>query len=180
MLLIGLGGHMGSGKDTVGDYLRDVHGFHKLSFAEPLKAAVMAVFGLTREQVYDQKLKEVVDPRWSMTPRQLLQKFGQAMRDLFGEDVWVRSLLARMDKLQQVGADRFVITDTRHPNEMEMVRQHGGETWLIQRPGYEDHTGHVSELLARQPTKWDRVLANDGDLDDLFDRVHTILTGGAR
>lgn len=44
MLVLGISGKAGSGKDTVCDYLSNRHGFHKVSLAAPLKSMVAAVF----------------------------------------------------------------------------------------------------------------------------------------
>ena len=46
--IIALCGFMGSGKDTVADYLANIHHFRKESFANTLKDAVSIVFGWDR------------------------------------------------------------------------------------------------------------------------------------
>jgi hypothetical protein len=47
-LVVGVLGFKGSGKDTVGDYLVQKHGFARDSFANPLKDAVAATFNWPR------------------------------------------------------------------------------------------------------------------------------------
>jgi len=61
----------------------------------------------------------------------------------------------------------LVIPDVRFPNEMDFVREYGGECWLVKRPGYKDVTGHESEKMAGQEDTWDRVILNQGTLVDL-------------
>ena len=48
-MIIGICGFIGSGKDTIADYLVNFHGFRRESFANTLKDAVAAVFGWDRE-----------------------------------------------------------------------------------------------------------------------------------
>ena len=45
-MIIGICGFQGSGKDTIADYLQNIYGFKRDSFAATLKDAVAAVFWL--------------------------------------------------------------------------------------------------------------------------------------
>ena len=47
-MIIGVCGLIGAGKDTIADYLVNVHEFRRESFANTLKDAVAAVFGWDR------------------------------------------------------------------------------------------------------------------------------------
>lgn len=49
MIIIGLCGAQGAGKDTVGEILINEYGFHKLSFASALKDMLAALFSWPRE-----------------------------------------------------------------------------------------------------------------------------------
>ena len=48
-MIIGVCGLIGAGKDTIADYLVNIHQFRRESFANTLKDAVSAVFGWDRE-----------------------------------------------------------------------------------------------------------------------------------
>ena len=74
-ILIGLVAPKQSGKDTIGDYLCNNYDFKKYNFADPLKEGMRKIFGFTDEQLYGNK-KEVVDPFWGVSPREVLQKMG--------------------------------------------------------------------------------------------------------
>ena len=50
-MILGVTGLIGSGKDTIADYLVTEHGFKRVSFAASLKDAVAAVFGWDREML---------------------------------------------------------------------------------------------------------------------------------
>ena len=96
-MIIGICGLIGSGKDTIADYLVTNYNFKKLSFADKLKDSVATMFDWDRE-LLDGKTdesrawREKEDAYWtkelgySVTPRLVLQKFGtECMRDGFYE-----------------------------------------------------------------------------------------------
>jgi hypothetical protein len=52
MMLVGVAGLAGSGKDTVADILVSKYGFCRVSFADPLKRYAMEVYDFTEEQLW--------------------------------------------------------------------------------------------------------------------------------
>jgi len=83
MTIIGLIGIKRSGKDTFADYIVEKYGYEKYSFAGPLKDACKIMFCLNNEQI-DGNLKEVIDPRFGISPRHMFQFMGtEVMRELF-------------------------------------------------------------------------------------------------
>ena len=48
-MILGVTGFIGSGKDTVADYLCTFHGYKRISFAASLKDAIASIFGWDRE-----------------------------------------------------------------------------------------------------------------------------------
>lgn len=74
-IIIGLVAPKRSGKDTAANYLCSSYGFKKYNFADPLKKGIAEIFGLSHEQLNGNN-KEVVDPFWGVTPRELFQKIG--------------------------------------------------------------------------------------------------------
>lgn len=123
-MLIGLVGKKGSGKDTVADFLIDRFNFMKIAFADPLKKVLQVLFLLEDRQLHDPKYKEMVDDRWGMSPRQMMQMMGtDIVRAKFGEDFWLK----HMDyTLKQHETKFIVISDVRFKNEAEWVRNNGG------------------------------------------------------
>ena len=139
--IIGIVGFIGSGKDTVADYLVNFHQFRRESFANSLKAAVSQVFGWDRELLEGRTnqsriWRETKDEWWSkrlgcdVTPRWVLQYWGtEVVRKGFHDDMWVASLENRL----RSSKDDIVITDCRFPNEIKAIRNAGGKVVRIKR-----------------------------------------------
>jgi hypothetical protein len=139
--IIGICGFIGSGKDTVADYLVNFHGFKRESFANSLKDAVSMVFGWDRELLegrtkQSREWREQKDEWWSkrlgrdITPRWVLQYWGtEVVRKGFHNDTWVASLENRLHQTQ----NDIVITDCRFPNEIRAIKAAGGNVIRIKR-----------------------------------------------
>jgi hypothetical protein len=141
-MIIGVCGFIGSGKDTVADYLVNFHEFRRESFANTLKDAVAAVFGWDRTMLEGRtktarEWREQVDPWWAerlnmpnLTPRWVLQYWGtEVCRRGFHDDTWIASL---ENKLRN-SSDNIVISDCRFPNEIASIRRAGGKIVWIKR-----------------------------------------------
>jgi hypothetical protein len=134
-MIIGVCGFIGSGKDTIADYLTNFHGFRRESFANTLKDAVAQVFGWDRTMLEGRTTqarawREQVDLWWSqrlnmpnLTPRWILQYWGtEVCRKAFHDDIWIASL---ENKLRN-STDNIVISDCRFPNEIKSIKNAGG------------------------------------------------------
>lgn len=134
-MIIGVCGFIGSGKDTVADYLTNFHGFRRESFANSLKDAVAQVFGWDRTMLEGRtkqarEWREQVDPWWAkrldmpnLTPRWVLQYWGtEVCRKSFHDDIWIAAL---ENKLRN-SKDDIVISDCRFPNEIKSIKDAGG------------------------------------------------------
>jgi hypothetical protein len=134
-MIIGVCGFIGSGKDTIADYLTNFHGFRRESFANSLKDAVSMVFGWDRTMLEGRtkqarEWREQVDPWWAerlnmphLTPRWVLQYWGtEVCRKGFHDDIWISAL---ENKLRN-SKDDIVISDCRFPNEIKSIKDAGG------------------------------------------------------
>lgn len=140
-MILGVTGFIGSGKDTVADYLCTFHGFKRVSFASTLKDAVAAVFGWDRELLEgstktSREWREQKDEWWSnrlgmnITPRWILQYWGtDVLRNHFHTDIWVASVENQLRK----STDDIVITDCRFANEVNSLKNVGGITCRVER-----------------------------------------------
>jgi len=141
-MLIGIAGQIASGKDTIADYLVTEKGFRRMSFAEPLKDAVSAIFGWDRNllegtTIESREWRDQVDEWWAtrlnirhLTPRWVLQQWGTEVgRRAFHDDIWIASI---ENKLRSI-TDNIVISDCRFPNEIKAIKQAGGKTIRVSR-----------------------------------------------
>jgi hypothetical protein len=140
-MIIGICGFIGSGKDTIADYLVNLHGFRRESFANSLKDAVAQVFGWDRTMLegrtkHSREWREQPDQWWSqrlgqeITPRLMLQLWGtEVCRRGFHDDIWIASLENKLRNSQ----DHIVISDCRFPNEIRAIRSAGGRVIRVVR-----------------------------------------------
>jgi hypothetical protein len=204
-MIIGICGLIGSGKDTIADYLQNIHEFRRESFASTLKDAVGAVFGWDRELLEgrtreSRAWREQVDSWWAerlnmpdLTPRSVLQKWGtEVARKSWHDDIWIASLENKLRKT----TDDIVISDCRFPNEIQAVRAAGGVVIRVVRGDdpvwysiakrankgdpmaqqqLEDFNVHPSET-AWVGTDFDAVIDNNADgLDKLYEQVKDLV-----
>jgi len=158
-MIIGVCGFIGSGKDTIADYLVNLHHFRRESFANTLKDAVAQVFGWDRTMLEGRtksarEWREQVDPWWAqrlsiphLTPRFILQQWGtEVCRKGFHNDIWIASL---ENKLRN-SRDDVVISDCRFPNEINAIKQAGGIVVRVVR-GPEPEWYHAAVSCNRGP-----------------------------
>ena len=204
-MIIGICGFIGSGKDTVADYLVNFHEFRRESFANTLKDAVAAVFGWDRTLLEGRtkearEWREQVDPWWAerlamptLTPRWVLQYWGtEVCRRSFHDDIWIASLENKL----RMSKDNVVISDCRFPNEIQSIRDAGGRIVWVQRGNLPDwyqtaldaNAGHnyaVQDLKMRKihasETAWvgtdfDTIIDNNRSIDDLYQQAKLIVS----
>ena len=203
-MIIGVCGFMGSGKDTIADYLVNFHEFRRESFASTLKDAVAAVFGWDRTLLEGRtkearEWREQVDLWWAerlamptLTPRWVLQYWGtEVCRKAFHDDIWIASL---ENKLRS-SKDNVIISDCRFPNEIESIRSAGGQIVWVQRgelpdwynDAVEANKGSNIALNAMKMRKihasewawlgsnFDVIVDNNGSIEELFQQSKQLL-----
>jgi hypothetical protein len=69
---------------------------------------------------------------------------------------------------------KWIITDTRFPNEAEAIKKADGIIIRVDRPGVKPINPHPSET-GLDDWKFDYVINNDGSLKDLTKKVNKIL-----
>jgi hypothetical protein len=202
-MIIGICGFIGSGKDTIADYLVNFHEFRRDSFAATLKDAVAAVFGWDRELLEGRTAqsrlwREETDLWWTqrlgthITPRLMLQLWGtEVCRKGFHDDIWIASLENKL----RTSSDNIVISDCRFPNEISAIKEQGGKIIWVQR-GLTPHWYSIAEQANRGDTKaqewlakegihaseyswagtaFDAVVDNNGSIENLYEQVKNLV-----
>ncbi len=147
-MIIGIVGHIGSGKDTVGNFITESVGKtgRTDSFAAPLKDLCSSIFGWPRHllegnTMESREFRETPDIFWTsktgidnFTPRLALQLVGtDVLRDHFHNDIWINSLEYRLRKISD--SDTVVVTDARFTNELNIIKHLCGTIIWVQRGG---------------------------------------------
>lgn len=202
-MIIGICGFIGSGKDTVADYLVNFHEFRRLSYAGSLKDAVSMVFNWDRELLEgrtkeSREWREHPDTWWSqrlgieVTPRHILQQWGtNVLRQHFHDDIWIASV---ENKLRS-SKDNIVISDCRFPNEIKSIKESGGKVIWVQR-GVTPHWYTIAESANRGDnkarewlglngihaseyswagTEFDAVVNNNGTIEQLYVQIKNLV-----
>lgn len=196
MQVIGLCGAARSGKDEAAKGLV-ASGWTRMAFADPVREGLLGVnpnitlnphiTGWKRwlfpKHCRVMSLQEAVDKYgWEELKklpevRGLLQRYGtEGGRDIFGRDCWIN--VARV--MTQFNAnmyrqDKFVFTDVRFPNEVDLIHEWGGKVYRVERPGNDnkltDATGNHRSEKSLNSSHWDEVVLNDGTVYDLQRRI---------
>ena len=173
-MIIGICGFIGTGKDTVADYLVNLHHFRRESFASTLKDAVAHVFGWDRTMLEGRtkqarEWREIPDAWWSdrlgkpITPRYVLQQWGtEVLRKGFHDDIWIASLENKLRNSQ----DDIVISDCRFPNEIRAIKSAGGRVIRVTR-GPEPDWYDAAVAYNRGPVRNSRWSLSKAQLDKL-------------
>lgn len=181
-MIIGLSGYARSGKDTVANFLVENHGFTRLSFAEPMREALLrlnptitvaGVQGVVLSSVVKslgwERLKEL-----SPDVRGLLQRLGTEVgREMFGENFWVDYLINKALDIK----GSVVISDVRYLNEADSIKLMNGQIWRVNRPNVEAANSHPSEIEMDSFNNFDVVITNDTSLDELFLELTGLMNG---
>jgi len=106
-----------------------------------------------------------------LTPRLVLQLLGtEGGRDVIHPNIWVNATLSDLTE-----KDRVIITDTRFPNEVEGIKRKWGIVVRIIRPSIVSTSTHPSETSLNDYKDWDYLIINDGTLEQLQEKVKTML-----
>lgn len=201
--LIGIHGHAGAGKDTISGYLHSKYpNVYGEPFAGPLKAACSEAFGIDEDDFSDPDVKNVVNPYWGVSPRQIAQFVGTEMfrgtlqnlvkatvfdANRYAYNFWINRLAGRLTGALNeyknhpyVPGDCVVISDVRFQNEYDWIMDNDGIMIHVTRNGSDGNVGisnHASE--AGIPNLHTREayfhIENNGTLEELYSKVDAIV-----
>lgn len=178
---IGLVGNAGAGKDTVANELVRQYGYTRVAFADPVRAALLALDPMVVDEQGNVRLSTIVETlgwenakRLYPEVRYLLQRLGTDAIRTQTPDYWL-NLAYRAAQLVE---GPVVFTDTRFTNEIEMVDECGGVIVHVNRNNNPVLSGtaasHASENDWRS---WQHttLLQNNGNMLDLYEAVDTLI-----
>lgn len=173
-MIIGIAGNAGAGKTTALNFLKAKHkNIEILNFADELKEVICKqLLNLTDEQLYG-SLKECIDTRYDMSPREIFQRVGDGMREI-DPNIWVKRTMLKVFRSR---AKVVLIGDVRRPNEAEAIKNAGGYIWLIKRLDsgikneLKEHTSETDVLKIRDI---DEVIENNGSLASFLERIDDV------
>ena len=133
-----------------------------------------------------QGLRDDLYEQINLTPRLLLQLLGtECGREILHPNIWVNALFSDYKTYAETknytnstpkdnDYPDWIITDTRFPNELKAIKQRGGITINIIRPGIKVNSTHASET-SLDSAEFDYIIINDGDINELIKKVHYVL-----
>jgi hypothetical protein len=173
------------GKSTTSQFLTEGLGFSLVKFAGPVKA-VTAVF-LTEMGVPEPWLPDFLEGHLkeasladygfeALTSRKIQQVMGtEAGRKALDANLWTTIAARKVRKILDAGG-RVVIDDMRFPNEYDLIKAMGGETWCIYNPRVEIAVSdHPSEGLLDNHA-FNKALINDATLEALHEQISEAVT----
>ena len=176
-MILGITGQKFHGKNTVAALVAKSIGVRvrEVAFAAPIKEFARDYCGLSAAQT-DGDLKEVVDERWGLTPRQIMQRYGTEVGRQIHPDIWIRACLGRIANANEPDT-LWIVTDLRFHNEAAALRAAGAKLWRVERRRVDrpelaaSGDLHASELEIAS-IEVDRVIRNTGTLADLEQAVY--------
>jgi dephospho-CoA kinase len=168
---IALSGAMYAGKSTVANVLAEDYGYHRVSFAAPLKGVAALAYGeVDKSATYtvtgrDGKLHEV-------SGRQVLQGIGQTVKD-FDLNFWLRCF---DNERERYGDLPLVLDDMRFLFEMEWLRADG---WIIVSVDTRTQTRltRAERISGRMPTMEELNHESERDIPKIFKEADMVIDG---
>lgn len=155
--------HYNNTYEKFGDVI-DFTCWYKTSFANKLKQCLSNILNVSISKFEDNEFKKSEVEWLGITVRELLQKFGTAIRNEVSDDFWVKACLNNLEK-----DDDYLITDVRFKSEAKGIKDLEGIIVRVNREGA-GAGNHISEIdLDDYP--FDYVINNDGDMEDLLLKV---------
>lgn len=189
MRIIGFAGRKRSGKTTLSKYLAEEYDAKIVTVADALKYLLCDILNVSYEDlltmkddgkphlfIVDERCIDIISEQIEVSKDKVTNvlpigtqiKDVRAMLQVIGTDL-IRKLRPtwHVDKMTEAilsyGEDTIVtIDDVRFPNEVEKIKELGGETLFVVRPYYNDWSTHESEnSLFWRDFNYNNILIND-------------------
>lgn len=171
-----ISGYIGSGKDTIANYLVKNNGWYRIGIADTLKDYISKIYNIDRKLLDTQEGKKTIY-KDNITYRDLLINVGCSHREQ-DEDFWINKVI---DIIKNKDLNKIVIPDLRFINEYIKIKntfENNGYniyTLRVIRPNncYEK-INDISET-SMDNFKFDYIINNDNSLDILYENIKSII-----
>ncbi len=109
----------------------------------------------------------------AVTVRRILQWWGTEYRRAQDYNYWTKAWVRKIEEFD-LDDIHVLIDDVRFMNELDAIKQHGGLIVKIERPGFDGANNHASETSLDEYNDWDRILLNDGTLEEFKLKVEDL------
>ncbi|MGF6153860.1 deoxynucleotide monophosphate kinase [Pseudomonas fluorescens] len=137
---------------------------------ESIWLAVQSIWGLSHQQTFETKSRDISDPYWSLTPNEMYSVLEHYLRKYFPNYEEVRNKLPLQLPTRSLtpteGKSKFIIKDIRFENEADFWRSHNGVIWHIIRHNATKVNAHTSEAGIKVQ-QGDTIIENNGTLEEL-------------
>ena len=188
MAIVGMSGHIGSGKSLTSEILHSILKEEGItvavkSFAQPIYKLVSDMTGLPISEIKSKKRKHesLSIGEITTTYRGLLQMIGDGLRDHGSSDIWINSMFGVEN--QKAITDLtwinswWIIDDLRYPNEAEKIKSLGGKLIRVERDESENNS-HRAETSLDSWNDWDIVIKNDyPSVSEAKDKIRVHMKG---
>jgi len=185
-MIVGFLGKKNVGKDTAAKYLIENYGYERRAFFDKAKEAAATAIGISVPMLENFKDGSIyVEVREygysaystrlaSISVREYLQNFGDALRGVFGEDVLIDPVIPFMHPPDFYRRQRIVISDVRMAAEVRRIKELSGVIIRINRPLRNLFDSHASEL-EQDAIQADFEINNTGTIQDLHKNLDIIM-----
>jgi hypothetical protein len=109
----------------------------------------------------------------AVTVRRILQWWGTEYRRAQDADYWTKAWGRKVEQLD-LKKVHVLVDDVRFMNELNVIKEHGGLVVKIERPGFDGANNHTSETALDEYRNWDKVLLNNGTLDEFKAQIEKL------
>lgn len=169
-MIIGLLGRARAGKDTVATMLQTIlqqnhdKEYSIVRLAEPIKAAVSALYGVSRD-ILEGPDKEVVMHNYNITPREAMQEVTRYYMKKHGDDFFSQRVFT------QYKNSNIIVPDIRFSTDTQKIKENNGIVIKVVRDN--NQVSYTCEDTVDNCT-YDFILHNDKSLYDLQKKVEEL------
>jgi hypothetical protein len=181
MHLILLCGYKQCGKDTFAKYLEDKYAYKHMKISTQLKDTLKILFKFSELQL-EGSLKDTIDERWNVTPRDAMifvgtNMFQYKLKELIpniNRNFWVSNLI---NEIKEMPSDQnIVISDLRFLHELNYIKTipnvkitifkiiNPNNKLFYDKVSYESETEHLK-------FNFDMIVNNDTNIEELHIKV---------